>query len=50
MGFIVPECIYCTWLVEVKLIILLKLSMNKVYLGIHWIPDIISYPQVYLFY
>ena len=41
MGFIVPKC---TWLLEVKLIILLKLSMNIFYLGIHWIPDIISYP------
>ena len=46
MMFIVPKC---TWLLEVKLIILLKLSMNIFYLGIHWIPDIISYQQVYFF-
>ena len=32
MGFIVPKY---TWLLEVKLIILLKLSMNNFELGIH---------------
>ena len=36
--------------VEEKLIILLKLSMNKFLLGIHWIPDIISYQRVCFFY
>ena len=44
MGFIVPKC---TWLLEVKLIILLKLSMNVFYLGIHWIPELAIHEYIY---